>query len=373
MKKACTILGLGLVSILSTDLYSSCPGGNCGYQGQGYYQGQPQGQYYQGQYYQGQPQGQYYQGHEQSQGQYYQDKNQGYTQDQYRQSQYYHGNDPRNQRNIQVQVDQYPRDNDLRNQGSRDQYQRDQYQRDNDQRHQGSRDQFQRDNDLRNQGSRDQYQRPMDQDRDSRDSRNVSEREIAKEVHDLLESGVFSSGYPNVTFSVDNGNVTLKGTVDTLDDKNKIEDKVRKIKGVRQIKNQITLAGKQTSYNDSSTYNESSRTMHDSARTTDTRLRDDDSSLKDHETKIHEAAKHYPQDSATTPADKLLNARIRESVSDGWFSRSYETITFRTNNGVVTVIGAVDSNDDVKKIADKLRDIDGIKSVNNQLTIKNRH
>lgn len=284
MKKACTIIGLGLVSFLSADYYSSCPNGNCGYQGQGY----------------NQDQGHYYQGREQ--GQYYQDRGQGYVQEQYRQDRY----------NQQPQG-QYYQENDSRNQPNT------QYQRDQEQRH-------------------------VDQGRDFRDNQNVSEQEIAKNVHDLLEAGVFSKGYPNVTFSIHRGDVTLSGSVDTQDDKNKIEDNVRKIKGVRQVNNQITLTGKQTSYNDS-TYKES-------------------------DSKVRDAEKNYPQDTASSESDKMLNARIREKISDGWFTQSYKMITLRTNNGVVTIIGVVDSNEDVKKINDKLRDVEGIRSVNNQLSTK---
>lgn len=315
MKKAFSVIGLGLVSFLSAD----CPNGNCG---QGYYQGQ--GQYYQGQgqYHQGQGQGQYYQGQGQPQGQYYQDRGQGYGQEQYRQGQY--SQQPQGQYYQQPQGQYYQGGNDSRNQPNT-QYQRDQYQRDQDQRN--------------------QYQRP-DQERDSKDNQNVSDQDIAKSVHDLLEAGIFSKGYPNVTFSVNHGDVTLSGAVDSQDDKTKIEDNVRKIKGVRQINNQITFAGKPANRNDSN---------------------------RDSDTHVRDAQKNYPQDTASTEADRVLNARIRDRISDGWFSKSFEMITLKTNNGVVTIMGVVDSNDDVKKIQDKLKDVEGIRSVNNQLSTKSKY
>lgn len=269
MKKTLSIIGLGLVSVLSANQYydPSCPGGNCGYRGpgpgQGYYQDQPR-------------------------------QDQGYYQDQPRQDMYQGGY----------------RDN------SR----------------------------YRDTPS----QRDSDQKSDSRDSRNVPDQEISKNVQDLLEPGVFSKGYPNVKFNVNNGNVTLRGTVDTQDDKTKIEDNVRKVKGVRQVNNQITFMGKQVSYNDTST------------------------TTGDMDAKVRDAEKNYPQDSASTEADKRINARIREKISDGWFTRSYEAIILRTNNGVVTIVGIVDSKDDVQKINDKLKDVGGIRSVNNQLSTKNK-
>lgn len=90
------------------------------------------------------------------------------------------------------------------------------------------------------------------------------------------------------------------------------------------------------------------------------------------EDNVRESEKNYPQDTAATEADRQLNAKIREKISDGWFVRSYEIVTLRSNNGVVTLVGFVDSNDDIKKINDKLKEVDGIRSVNNQINVKNK-
>lgn len=270
MRKTLSIIGLGLVSVLSANQYYDSYRGQG--PGPGYYQDQPgQGQVY----YQDQPR-----------------QGQGYYQDQPRQDMYQGG---------------YRDDSRYDNAPS---------------------------------------QRYSDQKGDSRDSRNVPDQEISKNVQDLLEPGIFSRGYPNVKFNVNNGNVTLRGSANTQDDKMKIEDNVKKIKGVRQVNNQMTLMEKQMSYGDTST------------------------TTSDMDAKVRDAEKNYPQDSASTEADKRINARIREKISDGWFTRSYEGIVLRTNNGVVTIVGVVDSRDDVQKINDKLKDVGGIRSVNNQLSTK---
>ncbi|MBA3815548.1 MAG: BON domain-containing protein [Parachlamydiaceae bacterium] len=312
MKKTFSILGFGLVSLISANGYSGCPNGNCGYpQGQGYSQDQGQGYYQgsQGQSYQQGPQGQvYYQGQQGPQGQVYYQGQQG----QQGQPRYY-------------QSQQQPQDG----------YYQNSYNQSNDQ-NQRSNAQYQRSNDQY-QRSNDQNQRPA-QGNDS--SQQVSDQDIDKKIHDLIDSGVFSKGYPNVTSRVNNGNVTLSGSVNSQDDKVKIEDGVRKIKGVRQLNNQITVVGKQTGYNDTE-----SRTS---------------------------SEKKYTQDSASTDTDRLLNSKIREKISDGWFSDSYDKITLKTNNGVVTITGVVDSSSDIQKINEKLKDVDGIRSVNNQLSLKAR-
>jgi osmotically-inducible protein OsmY len=188
------------------------------------------------------------------------------------------------------------------------------------------------------------YDDKMQYDRrdDRRTNQTNTDEDIAKEVHDLIKPGVFSQGYPNTSFEVHNGVVTLTGSVDSNEDKRKLEDSVRKINGVKQVTNKIT-AGNKVSYND-----------------------------KENNTKVRDAEKNYPHDQAATESDRALNARIRDKISSGWFTKSYEGIILKTQNGVVTVIGVVDSNDDIKKVSDKLKDIDGVRSVNNQLSVRSK-
>ncbi len=347
MKKLFGVIALGSVSLLSANQpygYSqsygqrACANGNCGYQHNDYsYQG--------------------YQGPYQGQGQ-------GYQQDQY-QRQYQdagsyespyqnHGyqESPRYQRQMERPV---------QSQGG--------YYQQNDQRFQdNSPNQYQRQEPVRvypdaqwNNQSQRVDSRGNDRVRYEDNRRNAdqvgdlrvgADQDIIKKVQDTVAPGMFSRGYPNVSFDVSNAVVTLKGSVDSQDDKVKIEDSVKKIKGVRQVNNQLTVVGKQVAYNDGA-YSKSETTYGNNDNP-----------------KMRDAQKNYPQDVGFTEADKLLNAKVREKISDGWFTNSFETITLKTNNGVVTIIGVVDSSDDIRKINDKLKDVDGVKAVNNQLSLK---
>lgn len=170
--------------------------------------------------------------------------------------------------------------------------------------------------------------------------RTGSDQEIRRKIHEALNSGWVSKGFQNVSFDVNNGNVNLKGSVDSLENKNKIEESVKKIDGVRQVNNQITIVKESTG-----TYSE---------------------------TQLQNSEKKYPQDFASNSQDRQLNAKIRDKLSNGWFSKNYETLAIKTTNGVVIISGAVDKSDDIQKIVDQVKDIDGVRSVNNQLTVKNR-
>lgn len=169
----------------------------------------------------------------------------------------------------------------------------------------------------------------------------VSDQDIRKEIQDTVGSGWFTEGYKNVSFDVNNGNVTLRGTVDTINDKNKVEDSVRKIDGVRQINNQINVSER----NSNNTYS--------------------DSDLQSSETK-------FPQDRAGNLQDRQINARIRDKLNNGWFSKGYETLMIRTANGIVMISGTVDKPEDIQAINDDIQEIEGVRSVNNQLNVKNR-
>lgn len=181
------LLALGSVSIASADQYyyggqgycPNCPQGN-GYSQDGYYQDG----YYQGGYYQNQPYQNYY----------YQGQNQ----------QTYYQRDDRN----------YQQQNQSTN--SNQQY----YQQ------QGKQQQ--------------QYYAYGTQNRDNQKS--VSDQDIKAKIQDSLNGGWFAQGFNNVSFEINNGNVTLRGTVDSMDNKNKIEENVKKMDGVKQVNNQITVA-----------------------------------------------------------------------------------------------------------------------------------
>jgi osmotically-inducible protein OsmY len=287
MKKTFVLMAVGTVSILSADYYQpqyqqtpySCPGGNCPYNQQQYYQGS-QPQYYQG------SQPQYYQS---TQPQYYQDGSQTY----------YQGNPSQSyQRNPQ-------------------QYNQQQY-------HQQA-----------NQGY---YQKASWDNTSTSSQQGVSDADIAKKVHDAISSGWLTKGYEGVSFDVMNGTVILRGSVETNEDKQKIEESVKEIDGVKQVNNQITVRGQKTAYNSSYSTSSSSTKMANS------------------------------QDYAASENDRKINANIRKELSGGWFSKGYDAIMIRTTDGAVVITGVVDTPNDIQTINNAVKKVDGVKSVNNQVT-----
>jgi len=79
----------------------------------------------------------------------------------------------------------------------------------------------------------------------------------------------------------------------------------------------------------------------------------------------------YPQDRFQTGNDKEINKKIRDKIT-GWFTDSYKNIQLNTANGVVTIEGFVETFSDKNKLNDELKNVDGVRSVNNNVQVKNK-
>ncbi len=75
-------------------------------------------------------------------------------------------------------------------------------------------------------------------------------------------------------------------------------------------------------------------------------------------------------DTAKTETDRQINAQIRNKIST-WIPNSLEAIILKTDDGAVTIIGAVDDYDAIKKLSDQIKRVSGVRSLNNQVIVRN--
>jgi len=69
-------------------------------------------------------------------------------------------------------------------------------------------------------------------------------------------------------------------------------------------------------------------------------------------------------------SDWQITSKVKTSiVSDGSLSASSRLVSVTTNNGVVTISGTVASKDDMNRIVQLAKDVDGVKKVDNQMTV----
>lgn len=201
----------------------------------------------------------------------------------------------------------------------------------------------------------DQDDQDYDQQSDMR-SPNAADRDLDKRVRDAISSGWFSRGYQGVRIRINNGNVMLRGIVDSEENKKKVEDTVRKIDGVKQVDNQIRVK-----------QDRDSRDSRDrDAR--DNRNRDTGSARMQNRDSTE---KMTAQDQASNPQDRQLNARIRERLENSGI-RGREMLILKTTDGVVIISGNIDRMEDSQRLHNLIRGIEGVRSVNNQLNVKNK-
>lgn len=186
---------------------------------------------------------------------------------------------------------------------------------------------------------------------------NQSDEELTKKIQDKIGPGWFSRGYEGVNVQVNNGNVTLTGSVKSWDEKEKLDKEVRDMDGVRNLNSQVTIQ------EDNSHDNRENR-----GYLSDSKGYSSDNKgyySKDRDNK-------FPQDTYASPMDEQLNKKIRDKVSRGWLWNSYKDVTLNTNNGIVTLEGSVGSPSDQEKLIGEIQKVDGVKSVRSNLHFSNR-
>lgn len=74
----------------------------------------------------------------------------------------------------------------------------------------------------------------------------------------------------------------------------------------------------------------------------------------------------------STPADWEITLHVKEALlTDGSLSAGNRFISVSTTNGVVTLTGTVSTRDQMNRIVRTVESVDGVTSVDNQLTISN--
>lgn len=185
--------------------------------------------------------------------------------------------------------------------------------------------------------------------------RNEEDRAMYKSVIDSVRSR-----YPNVSVFVDNGNVTLQGYVRSQDEKRSLEDKIKNMNGVRNLNSQLRVEGEQggvmrpTDRNRGGTWGTSPQPNYNEGSS---------SNYNDNQGRYQGNNSQNENNGSRSESD--ISKKIRSELSN------YDNINASVNNGVVTLTGSVDSQNDLEKVERKVRSIRGVRNVNNQLTVRN--
>ncbi|MGK5594467.1 MAG: BON domain-containing protein [Parachlamydiaceae bacterium] len=245
------------------------------------------------------------------------------------------------------------------------------------------------------------YNQGQPQNTDSKNDTYTTEgdRRLGHRIRDAIKGGWFSKGYEQVQLNVSNGIVTLRGFVATFEDRKNVEDTVKKVNGVKGVKNNLNIkqsdrkADANTPYERAQSMNKNpsqnrnlmddkKKDRHGTMPSKDSFAAADSSwfntsrdSSAYQNTDSHSwfgtsKDNTYAQDIGTTDGDRQLNKKIREALGKGWFIDKYENIKLNTSNGVVTIQGFVATYDDHRKLNEEIRKMEGVRAVNNQAKVK---
>ncbi len=179
----------------------------------------------------------------------------------------------------------------------------------------------------------------------------MSDATIQKNISDIMRTNWVTQGY-KVSFEVNEGKVTLHGSVGSAEDKAKIEEDVRKIPGVTSIDNEIKAPDSEKPTVRTATSRNIAMNLNQKAPS---------------------SSYQNSQDTGTTETDRIINQKIRGKLNFSMSSpQAYSNITFRTSNGIVTVTGTVNNASDIRAIGDQIRSIEGVKGINNLLIAPNQ-
>lgn len=75
-------------------------------------------------------------------------------------------------------------------------------------------------------------------------------------------------------------------------------------------------------------------------------------------------------DVSRVSSDQKVEQAVKDSISSGLFSKGYDRVTVRVNNGHVILGGFVSTMDDKNKVEKEVQKVEGVRSLSNNIQVK---
>lgn len=195
-----------------------------------------------------------------------------------------------------------------------------------------------------------------------------SDQQIQMQIKDALKDGWFSSGYKNVTFTVNNGVVTLTGFVQERDSIKDIENRVKNIDSVKVVKNQLVVRAENQQERN---FNKQDSGYYDQNRANPNENRNHEQrDMNMDMNRQHSFDSNNPQHNAFA-SDAEIKQAVQSELTNNWWG-NYRDIRVEVKDGVVVLKGTVPSANDVADIEDRLGDVQGVRTIRTELQIQRR-
>lgn len=165
---------------------------------------------------------------------------------------------------------------------------------------------------------------------------------LQQKIEDSLKNNYLKKNYKLVNARVFNGNVTLTGSVESEEDRQDAENRVRNIQGVRNINDQLKIeASSDVGSNDAN----------------QEAIADADQTSSD------------LADNSSAVSDEDLQKQAEDTLKNNYVKKNFDAVVVSVSNGVVTITGVVDTDKDRQDIRERLQKIKGLQKINDHLKV----
>lgn len=166
-----------------------------------------------------------------------------------------------------------------------------------------------------------------------------NDRDLMNQIRMALEGNGSVHEYQYVNVNVYNGVVTLTGHVANRQIKEEVKNRIERMDGVKKIDDKLEVT---SSSNDLNSGYAGDRTNN-----------------------------YSPKEAMMGSADQdhKINKDLQDVIEGGFFSDGYKNVTFDVKNGHVVLKGTVKNDGDKKDLIEKVKKIDAVKSVDDQVMV----
>lgn len=169
-------------------------------------------------------------------------------------------------------------------------------------------------------------------------SNNPTDQKLLEKIQKSLNASGDARAFNKVELQIKNQEVTLRGTVDNEQARKLLKRKIEGIQGIKRVEDRLTIRNS----------------------------RGDELSL------LEEMEGAQTERMGTTsPDDIALKTDIENELKGGFFTKGFPQIQVKVQNGRVTLSGSVENDNEAKELRQRVEKIKGVKSIDDQVTIKN--
>lgn len=174
----------------------------------------------------------------------------------------------------------------------------------------------------------------------TQDTQHISDSQLQGLIEEQLLQIRDANRFDGVDIYVEEGHITLGGTVQSSDDERELISTIESIQGVQSVKSEIRVNGR--SWQNQSSQN----SLHNKNQPTE---------------RSHQQGRL---------SDREVQEKIRDNLRGGWFSDPFKDVKVSVRNGEVELRGLVSTEKDRRELLNRVHSVKGVAAINNQVATR---